>query len=106
MSRNRTLLTSKSEVFSIAADCQTSVKINVLQGERESFRDNKSIGSFCLDGILPAPPMEYLKLQSYLTLMQMASSFSDIEEIEKKQDITITGASTLPGDEVRIFDNM
>ncbi|KAL1198556.1 Heat shock 70 kDa protein 7 [Cardamine amara subsp. amara] len=52
--RNTTLLTSKSEVFSTTADGQTSVEINVLQGEREFVRDNKSIGSFRLDGIPPA----------------------------------------------------
>ena len=49
--RNTTLPTSKSEVFSTAADGQTSVDINVLQGEREFVRDNKSLGSFRLDGI-------------------------------------------------------
>jgi heat shock 70kDa protein 1/2/6/8 len=53
--RNTTLPTSKSEVFSTAADGQTSVEINVLQGEREFARDNKSLGTFRLDGIPPAP---------------------------------------------------
>ncbi len=53
--RNTTLPTSKSEVFSTAADGQTSVEINVLQGEREFVRDNRSVGSFRLDGIPPAP---------------------------------------------------
>ncbi|KAK4352745.1 hypothetical protein RND71_028263 [Anisodus tanguticus] len=75
ITRNTTLLTSKSEVFSTAADGQTSVEINVLQGEREFVKDNKSIGRFRLDGIPPAPQ-------------------------GKKQDITITGVSTLPKDEV------
>uniref|UniRef100_A0A2N9ITQ7 Rx N-terminal domain-containing protein n=1 Tax=Fagus sylvatica TaxID=28930 RepID=A0A2N9ITQ7_FAGSY len=54
--KNKTLPTSKSEVFSTAADGQTSVEINVCQGEREFVRDNESLGSFCLDGILCAPP--------------------------------------------------
>ncbi|KAK6121147.1 hypothetical protein DH2020_045068 [Rehmannia glutinosa] len=67
--RNTTLPTSKSEVFSTAADGQTSVEINVLQGEREFVRDNKSLGSFRLDGIPPAPE-EFLKLRSNLTLTQ------------------------------------
>ena len=53
--RNTTVPTSKSEVFSTAADGQTSVEINVLQGEREFVRDNKSLGNFRLDGIPPAP---------------------------------------------------
>ncbi|KAJ8541736.1 hypothetical protein K7X08_002552 [Anisodus acutangulus] len=55
ITRNTTLPTSKSEVFSTAADGQTSVEINVLQGEREFVKDNKSIGRFRLDGIPPAP---------------------------------------------------
>ncbi|MBQ6872936.1 MAG: molecular chaperone DnaK [Clostridia bacterium] len=52
--RNTTIPTKKSQIFSTAADNQTSVEINVLQGEREFARDNKSIGMFHLDGILPA----------------------------------------------------
>ena len=53
--KNTTLPTSKSEVFSTAADGQTSVEINVCQGEREFVRDNESLGSLCFDGILRAP---------------------------------------------------
>ena len=60
--KNTTLPTSKSMVFSTAADGQTSVEINVCQGEREFVRDNKSLGSFCLDGIPPAHE-EFLKLR-------------------------------------------
>ncbi len=52
--RNTTIPTKKSQIFSTAADNQTSVEINVLQGEREFARDNKSIGMFHLDGIIPA----------------------------------------------------
>ena len=55
ISRNTTIPTSKSEVFTTAADGQTSVEIHVLQGERPMAQDNKSIGKFILDGILPAP---------------------------------------------------
>ena len=53
--KNTTIPTKKSEIFSTAADNQTSVEIHVLQGEREMARDNKSIGRFHLDGIPPAP---------------------------------------------------
>ena len=53
--RNTTIPTSKSQIFSTAADNQTSVEIHVLQGERSMAADNKSLGRFILDGILPAP---------------------------------------------------
>ena len=53
--RNTTIPTKKSQVFSTAADNQPSVEVNVLQGEREFARDNKSLGTFHLDGIAPAP---------------------------------------------------
>jgi molecular chaperone DnaK len=53
--RNTTIPTSKSQVFSTAADGQTQVEINVLQGEREFANDNKSLGRFVLDGVAPAP---------------------------------------------------
>ncbi|MHC5731472.1 MAG: Hsp70 family protein, partial [Nostoc sp.] len=53
--RNTTVPVKKSEVFSTAADAQTNVEIHVLQGEREMASDNKSLGTFRLDGIPPAP---------------------------------------------------
>ncbi len=55
ITRNTTVPTSKSEIFSTAADSQTQVEINVLQGERPLAKDNKSLGRFVLDGIPPAP---------------------------------------------------
>ena len=53
--RNTTIPTKKSQIFSTAADGQTSVEVNVLQGEREFAKDNKQLGVFHLDGIAPAP---------------------------------------------------
>ncbi|KAL3843660.1 hypothetical protein ACJIZ3_001063 [Penstemon smallii] len=99
--RNTTLPTSKSEVFSTAADGQTSVEINVLQGEREFVRDNKSVGSFRLDGIPPAPRgVPQIEVKFDIDANGILSVAAIDKGTGKKQDITITGASTLPSDEV------
>ncbi|KAF7142208.1 hypothetical protein RHSIM_Rhsim05G0113400 [Rhododendron simsii] len=99
--RNTTLPTSKSEVFSTAADGQSSVEINVLQGEREFVRDNKSLGSFRLDGIPPAPRgVPQIEVKFDIDANGILSVAAVDKGTGKKQDITITGASTLPGDEV------
>jgi L1 cell adhesion molecule like protein len=99
--RNTTLPTSKSEVFSTAADGQTSVEINVLQGEREFVRDNKSLGSFRLDGIPPAPRgVPQVEVRFDIDANGILSVSATDKGTGKKQDITITGASTLPKDEV------
>ncbi|KAL4601421.1 hypothetical protein ACB092_11G272000 [Castanea dentata] len=99
--KNTTLPTSKSEVLSTAADGQTSVEINVCQGEREFVRDNKSLGSFRLDGI---PPVLRGVPQIEVKFDIDANGNLSVTAIDKgtgkKQDITITGASTLPSDEV------
>ncbi|KAI8532056.1 hypothetical protein RHMOL_Rhmol11G0183800 [Rhododendron molle] len=101
ITRNTTLPTSKSEVFSTAADGQTSVEINVLQGEREFVRDNKSLGSFRLDGIPPAPRgVPQIEVKFDIDANGILSVTAIDKGTGKKQDITITGASTLPGDEV------
>ncbi|EYU22829.1 hypothetical protein ABFS82_03G112300 [Erythranthe guttata] len=99
--RNTTLPTSKSEVFSTAADGQTSVDINVLQGEREFVKDNKSLGSFRLDGIPPAPRgVPQIEVKFDIDANGILSVTAVDKGTGKKQDITITGASTLPKDEV------
>ncbi|KAM0031541.1 putative Heat shock protein 70 family [Helianthus debilis subsp. tardiflorus] len=104
--RNTTLPTSKSEVFSTAADGQTSVEINVLQGEREFVRDNKSLGSFRLDGIPPAPRgVPQIEVKFDIDANGILSVTAMDKGTGKKQDITITGASTLPSDEVERMVN-
>ena len=99
--RNTTLPTSKSEVFSTAADGQTSVEINVLQGEREFVKDNKSLGNFRLDGIPSAPrgvPQIEVKFDIYANGILSVSAAD--KGTGKVADIKITGASTLSEDEV------
>ncbi|KAH9626379.1 hypothetical protein KSS87_009093 [Heliosperma pusillum] len=99
--RNTTLPTTKSEVFSTAADGQPSVEINVLQGEREFVRDNKSLGSFRLDGIPPAPRgVPQIEVKFDIDANGILSVTAVDKGTGKKQNITITGASTLPQDEV------
>ncbi|KAI8469744.1 MAG: heat shock protein 70B [Monoraphidium minutum] len=99
--RNTTLPTSKSEVFSTAADGQTSVEINVLQGEREFARDNKSLGTFRLDGIPPAARgVPQIEVKFDIDANGILSVTATDKGTQKKQDIKITGASTLGKDEV------
>ncbi|KAF9616780.1 hypothetical protein IFM89_032333 [Coptis chinensis] len=99
--RNTKLPASKSEVFSTAADGQTSVEINVLQGEREFVKDNKSLGSFRLDGIPPAPRgVPQIEVRFDIDANGILSVTAADKGTGKKQDITITGASTLPKEEV------
>ncbi|KAG1670940.1 hypothetical protein FOA52_011375 [Chlamydomonas sp. UWO 241] len=99
--RNTTLPTSKSEVFSTAADGQTSVEVNVLQGEREFARDNKSLGTFRLDGIPPAPRgVPQVEVKFDIDANGILSVTATDKGSGKKQDIKITGASTLDKDDV------
>jgi molecular chaperone DnaK (HSP70) len=99
--RNTTLPTSKSEVFSTAADGQTSVEINVLQGEREFVKDNKSIGNFRLDGIPPAPRgVPQVEVRFDIDANGILSVSALDKGSGKKADIKITGASTLSSDDV------
>lgn len=99
--RNTTIPTKKSEVFSTAADGQTNVEIHVLQGEREMSSDNKSLGTFRLDGI---PPAQRGVPQIEVTFDIDANGILNVKARDKgtgkEQSISITGASTLPKDEV------
>ena len=99
--RNTTIPTKKSEVFSTAADGQTNVEIHILQGEREFSRDNKSLGTFRLDGIPPAqrgvPQIEVIFDIDANGILNVTAKDKGTG---KEQSISITGASTLSNDEV------
>lgn len=99
--RNTTIPTKKSEVFSTAADGQTNVEIHVLQGERELANDNKSLGTFRLDGIPPAPRgVPQIEVTFDIDANGILNVTAKDKGTGKAQSISITGASTLPQDEV------
>ena len=101
IARNTTIPTKKSEVFSTAVDNQPNVEIHVLQGEREFARDNKSLGTFRLDGILPAPRgIPQIEVTFDIDANGILSVTAKDKGSGKEQSITITGASTLPSEEV------
>jgi molecular chaperone DnaK len=99
--RNTTVPTKKGKVFSTAADNQTSVEINVLQGERPMAADNKSLGRFHLDGILPAPRGVP---QIEVTFDIDADGILNVNAKDlgtgKEQNIRITGSTKLSDDEI------
>jgi len=99
--RNTTIPVKKSEVFSTAADGQTNVEIHVLQGEREFARDNKSLGTFRLEGIPPAPRgVPQIEVTFDIDANGILSVSAQDKATGKQQSITITGASTLDEREV------
>jgi molecular chaperone DnaK len=99
--RNTTIPTKKSEVFSTAVDGQSNVEIHVLQGEREMSNDNKSLGTFRLDGIPPAPRgVPQIEVIFDIDANGILNVTAKDKGTGKEQSISITGASTLPGDEV------
>jgi molecular chaperone DnaK len=94
--RNTTIPVKKSEIFSTAADGQTNVEIHVLQGERELATGNKSLGTFRLDGIPPAPRgIPQIEVTFDIDANGILSVTAKDRATNKQQSISITGASTL-----------
>ena len=101
ITRNTTIPTKKSEVYSTAVDGQTNVEIHVLQGEREMASDNKSLGTFRLDGIPPAPRgVPQIEVTFDIDANGILSVTAKDKGSGKEQSISITGASTLSETEV------
>ena len=99
--RNTTIPTSKTEVYSTAADNQTSVEINVLQGERELARDNKSLGKFQLTGIPAARRgMPQIEVTFDIDANGIVKVSAKDKGTGKEQQITISGSTALSDDEV------
>jgi molecular chaperone DnaK len=99
--RNTTIPTKKSEVFSTAADNQTSVEIKVLQGEREMARDNKLLGVFHLIGIPPAPRgMPQIEVTFDIDANGILNVSAKEMATSKEQKITITSSSGLTKDDI------
>ena len=101
ITRNTTIPTKKTEVYSTAVDGQTNVEIHVLQGEREMASDNKSLGTFRLDGIPPAPRgVPQIEVTFDIDANGILSVTAKDKGSGKEQSISITGASTLSDTEV------
>ncbi|MBI3559029.1 Hsp70 family protein, partial [Candidatus Gottesmanbacteria bacterium] len=101
INRNTTIPSSKSQVFSTAADNQTQVEINVLQGERPMASDNKSLGRFVLDGIPPAPRgVPQIEVSFDIDASGILAVKAKDKATGKEQSIKITGSTGLSKDEV------
>ena len=100
--RNTTIPTKKGEIFSTAADNQTSVEIHVLQGEREMSRDNRTLGKFHLVGIPPAPRgMPQIEVTFDIDANGIVNVSAKDIGTGKQQQITISGSSTLTEDDIK-----
>ena len=101
ISRNTTIPTSKSQIFSTATDSQPSVEIHVLQGERQMANDNRTLGRFMLDGILPAPRgMPQVEVTFDIDANGILSVKALDKGTGKEQKITITVSSGLSKEEI------
>lgn len=101
ISRNTTIPTSKTQIFSTAADNQTQVEINVLQGERPMAQDNKSLGRFILDGIPPAPRgVPQIEVTFDLDANGILAVTAKDKATGREQSIKITGSTGLSKDEI------
>lgn len=99
--RNTTIPTSKSQIFSTAADSQTSVEIHVLQGERSMAADNVTLGRFSLDGIPPAPRgIPKIEVSFDIDVNGIVNVKALDMGTKKEQKITITSSSGLSSDEI------
>jgi len=99
--RNTTIPTKKSEIFSTAADSQTSVEVHVLQGERQFARDNRTLGRFHLVGLPPAPRgMPQVEVTFDIDANGIVNVAAKDKATGKEQTITISGSSGLNKDEV------
>lgn len=99
--RNTTIPTKKSQIFSTAADGQTQVEVNVLQGEREFARDNKQLGLFKLDGIAPAPRgIPQIEVTFDLDANGIVNVSAKDLGTGKEQHITITSSTNMNKDEI------
>jgi molecular chaperone DnaK len=102
IARNSTIPTSKSQVFSTAADSQDSVEIHVLQGEREMAADDKTLGRFTLSGIPPAPRgVPQIEVNFDIDANGILNVSAVDKATSKKQSITIQSSSGLSEDEIK-----